>query len=96
MFLALRELKFNWLRSLLLGGVAALLAFMVFMLLGLTRDLSEDSAAWMLNSPAQTFVTTADAGGNFSRSFLDAATVTAVKKACRTRRPLPRALLALG
>lgn len=96
MFLALRELKFNWLRSLLLGGVAALLAFMVFMLLGLTRGLSEDSAAWMLNSPAQTFVTTADAGGNFSRSFLDAATVTAVKKAVPDAAPFAQSFISFG
>ncbi|MFC6590854.1 ABC transporter permease [Deinococcus lacus] len=80
MFLGLKELKYNWLRSALLGGIAALLAFMVFMLLGLTRGLSQDSAAWLLESPAQTFLTTQDSQGNFTRSFIGPAAVKAVQE----------------
>ena len=96
MFLALRELKFHWLRSALLGGIAALLAFMVFMLLGLTRGLSEDSAAWMLHNPAATFVTTEDAGGNFTRSFISPDDVTAVQKLDAGAAPFAQSFVSFG
>lgn len=96
MFLALRELKFNLLRSALLGGIAALLAFMVFMLLGLTRGLSEDSAAWMLNNPAATFVTTKDAAGNFTRSFIAPDDVTALQKANAGATPFAQSFVSFG
>ncbi|GHF93349.1 hypothetical protein GCM10017783_01640 [Deinococcus piscis] len=96
MFLALRELKFNWLRSALLGGIAALLAFMVFMLLGLTRGLSEDSAAWMLHSPAATFVTTTDADGNFTRSFIGKDDVAALRRANPDAAPFAQSFASFG
>ena len=96
MFLALRELKFNWLRSALLGGIAALLAFMVFMLLGLTRGLSEDSAAWMLHNPAATFVTTTDADSNFTRSFIGKEDVAALKKANPGAAPFAQSFASFG
>lgn len=96
MFLALRELKFNWLRSALLGGIAALLAFMVFMLLGLTRGLSEDSAAWMLRNPAATFVTTSDAEGNFTRSFIGKEDVTALRKSHPDAAPFAQSFASFG
>ncbi|WP_261664542.1 ABC transporter permease [Deinococcus sp. Marseille-Q6407] len=96
MFLGLKELKYNWLRSALLGGIAALLAFMVFMLLGLTRGLSEDSAAWMLNNPAATFVTTTDADGNFTRSFIGKDDVTAIRKANPDAAPFAQSFASFG
>lgn len=70
MYLALRELQHNKLRSALVGGIVALIAFMVFMLMGLTRGLSRDSASLMLDTPAHSFVTTKDSDGVFTRSFL--------------------------
>ncbi|MDO4263637.1 MAG: ABC transporter permease [Deinococcus sp.] len=96
MFLALRELKFNWLRSALLGGIAALLAFMVFMLLGLTRGLSEDSAAWMLHNPDATFVTTTDAEGNFTRSFIGKGDVAALRKSHPDAAPFAQSFASFG
>lgn len=75
MFLALRELQHYRLRSLLLGGIVALIAFMVFMLIGLTRGLAHDNAALMMETPATHFVTTQDAEGVFTRSFLSGADV---------------------
>ena len=70
MYLALRELQHQKLRSFLIGGIVALIAFMVFMLTGLTRGLSRDSASLLLDTPAQSFVTTKEAEGVFNRSFL--------------------------
>lgn len=70
MYLAIRELQHNKLRSALVGGIVALIAFMVFMLMGLTRGLSRDSASLILETPAASFVTTKDAAGVFTRSFL--------------------------
>lgn len=70
MYLALRELQYHKLRSALVGGIVALIAFMVFMLMGLTRGLSRDSASLILETPAERFVTTKDAEGVFTRSFL--------------------------
>lgn len=96
MFLALRELRFNLLRSALLGGIAALLAFMVFMLLGLTRGLSQDSAAWMLGNPAATFVTTTDADGNFTRSFISQDDVSAVQDANPGATPFAQSFASFG
>ncbi|BBN96544.1 hypothetical protein DEIGR_200002 [Deinococcus grandis] len=70
MYLALRELTHHRLRSLLVGGIVALIAFMVFMLTGLTRGLAHDNAALLIETPATHFVTTQDAEGVFSRSFI--------------------------
>ncbi|WP_188961190.1 ABC transporter permease [Deinococcus aquiradiocola] len=75
MFLALRELQHSPFRSLLIGGIVALIAFMVFMLTGLTRGLARDNAALLLETPASHFVTTRDAEGVFTRSFLTPADV---------------------
>lgn len=96
MFLGLKELKYNWLRSALLGGIASLLAFMVFMLLGLTRGLSQDSAAWMLTNPAQTFISTTDSAGNFTRSFIAPDAVTAVQKANSGAAPFAQSFVSFG
>ena len=52
MYLALRELTHHRLRSLLIGGIVALIAFMVFMLTGLTRGLAVANA----HGPAVTVV----------------------------------------
>lgn len=79
MYLALRELQHQKLRSLLIGGIVALIAFMVFMLTGLTRGLSRDSASLLLDTPAQSFVTTKEAGGVFNRSFLTPEQVEALQ-----------------
>lgn len=79
MFLALRELQHHRFRSLLLGAVVALIAFMVFMLTGLARGLAQDSAALMINTPASHFVTTREAEGVFTRSFLSPAEVERVQ-----------------
>ncbi|GAA5435987.1 ABC transporter permease [Deinococcus aquaticus] len=76
MYLALRELRHHRLRSLLIGGIVTLIAFMVFMLTGLTRGLAHDNAALLIETPATHFVTTRDAGGVFTRSFLTPDTVT--------------------
>ncbi|MBB6018773.1 ABC transporter permease [Deinococcus radiopugnans] len=81
MFLALRELQHYRFRSVLIGGIVALIAFMVFMLTGLTRGLAQDNAALLIGSPASHFVTTGDAAGVFNRSFLspdDVKRITAV------------------
>lgn len=75
MFLALRELQHHRFRSFLLGSIVCLIAFMVFMLTGLTRGLSFDNAALLLTTPATHFITTTDAGGVFNRSFIDSKTV---------------------
>ncbi|WP_135229018.1 FtsX-like permease family protein [Deinococcus fonticola] len=96
MFLAFRELKFNLLRSVLLGGISALLAFMVFMLLGLTRGLSEDSAAWMLNNPAATIITTKDASGNLTRSFISPEDITALQKMDAGAVPFAQSFVSFG
>lgn len=79
MYLALRELRYNKLRSALVGGIVALIAFMVFMLMGLTRGLSRDSASLILETPATSFVTTQDAQGVFTRSFLTPEQVKAIQ-----------------
>ena len=79
MFLALRELQHYRFRSLLLGGIVALIAFMVFMITGLTRGLAQDSAALMIGTKATHFVTTKDAEGVFTRSFLTADEVGRLK-----------------
>lgn len=87
MFLALRELQHYRFRSALIGGIVALIAFMVFMLTGLTRGLAQDSAALMINTPARHFVTTRDAAGVFNRSFLspdDVERITAVGESAVT------------
>ncbi|MFT2720617.1 ABC transporter permease [Deinococcus sp. A31D244] len=76
MYLALRELRHHRLRSLLIGGIVTLIAFMVFMLTGLTRGLAHDNAALLIETPATHFVTTRDSGGVFTRSFLTPDTVT--------------------
>ena len=81
MYLALRELRHHPARSLLLGAVVTLIAFMVFMLTGLTRGLAHDNAALLLGTPARHFVTTHDAEGVFTRSFLTPADVDAVRRA---------------
>ena len=81
MYLALRELRHYPVRSLLLGAVVTLIAFMVFMLTGLTRGLAHDNAALLLGTPARHFVTTHDAEGVFTRSFLTPADVDAVRQA---------------
>ena len=79
MYLALRELQHQKLRSLLIGGIVALIAFMVFMLTGLTRGLSRDSASLLLDTPAQSFVTTKEADGVLNRSFLSPEQVSALQ-----------------
>lgn len=76
MYLALRELRHHRLRSLLIGGIVTLIAFMIFMLTGLTRGLAHDNAALLIETPATHFVTTRDSGGVFTRSFLTPDTVT--------------------
>ncbi|WP_291431437.1 ABC transporter permease [Deinococcus sp.] len=76
MYLALRELRHHRLRSLLIGGIVSLIAFMVFMLTGLTRGLAHDNAALLIETPATHFVTTRDAEGVFTRSFLTPDTVS--------------------
>nr|WP_237427450.1 ATP-binding cassette domain-containing protein [Deinococcus xianganensis] len=68
--MALQGLTHHRLRSLLTGGIVALIAFMVFMLTGLTRGLAHDNAALLIETPATHFVTTQDAEGVFSRSFI--------------------------
>ncbi|GGI66863.1 ABC transporter permease [Deinococcus humi] len=78
MFLAFRELQHYRFRSVLIGGIVALIAFMVFMLTGLTRGLAQDNAALLIATPARHFVTTRDAAGVFSRSFLSPDDVKAV------------------
>ncbi|EYB67080.1 hypothetical protein DEIPH_ctg052orf0087 [Deinococcus phoenicis] len=70
MYLALRELRHHRFRSLLIGGIVALIAFMVFMLTGLTRGLAHDNAALLIETRAAAFVTSKDAEGVFTRSFL--------------------------
>lgn len=81
MFLALRELQHYRFRSILIGGIVALIAFMVFMLTGLTRGLAQDNAAWLIGSPASHFVTTRDAEGVFNRSFLSKSDVERITAA---------------
>ncbi len=78
MYLALRELQHHRFRSLLIGGIVALIAFMVFMLTGLTRGLARDNAALLMTTNATHFITTAEAQGVFTRSFLSPEDVTAV------------------
>ncbi|GGL08103.1 FtsX-like permease family protein [Deinococcus radiotolerans] len=79
MFLALRELQHYRVRSLLLGGIVALIALMVFMITGLARGLAQDNAALLLATPATHFVTTRDAQGVFTRSFLSPADVQRIQ-----------------
>lgn len=79
MYLALRELLHHRFRSLLIGGIVALIAFMVFMLTGLTRGLAHDNAALLIETPATHFVTTKDAEGVFTRSFLTTAEVERIQ-----------------
>lgn len=81
MYLALRELQHHKFRSLLIGGIVALIAFMVFMLTGLTKGLARDNAALLLDTKATHFVTTKDAEGVFTRSFLLPADVDAATRA---------------
>ncbi|GAA3994743.1 ABC transporter permease [Deinococcus rubellus] len=81
MFLALRELQHYRFRSVLIGGIVALIAFMVFMLTGLTRGLAHDNAALLIETPASYFVTTRDAEGVFTRSFLSKADVQRITAA---------------
>ena len=81
MFLALRELQHYRFRSVLIGGIVALIAFMVFMLTGLTRGLAQDNAALLINTPASYFVTTRDAEGVFNRSFLSPGDVKRISAA---------------
>jgi len=81
MFLALRELQHYRFRSVLIGGIVALIAFMVFMLTGLTRGLAHDNAALLIETPASHFVTTRDAEGVFTRSFLSSGDVRRVTAA---------------
>ncbi|GMA15657.1 ABC transporter permease [Deinococcus metallilatus] len=79
MYLALRELQHHRFRSLLIGGIVALIAFMVFMLTGLTRGLAHDNAALLIETPATHFVTIRDAEGVFTRSFLTADDVQRIR-----------------
>lgn len=81
MYLALRELQHHRFRSLLIGGIVALIAFMVFMLTGLTRGLARDNAALLIGTPASHFVTTTDAQGVFTRSFLTPQQVGQIREA---------------
>jgi len=81
MFLALRELQHYRFRSVLIGGIVALIAFMVFMLTGLTRGLAHDNAALLIETPASHFVTTRDAEGVFTRSFIGRADVQRITAA---------------
>lgn len=97
MFLALRELQHYRFRSLLLGSIVALIAFMVFMITGLTRGLAQDSAALLIQTPATHFVTTKDAKGVFTQSFLSPADVQRVQNvAGQNATPLAQSFASLS
>lgn len=97
MYLALRELQHHRFRSLLIGGIVALIAFMVFMLTGLTRGLAHDNAALLIETPATHFVTTRDAEGVFTRSFLTPADLQRVQAIAGTNAtPLAQSFASLS
>lgn len=80
MFLALRELRHARLRYLLLGAIITLIAWLVFLLSGLTNGLASNNAGAIKGMPTDYFVFQADARSQLARSLLPAAQVAQVRQ----------------
>ncbi|SDY02095.1 ABC transporter permease [Salimicrobium album] len=75
MNMALKEMKKNKTRFLIIGAVVFLISLLTFLLSGLANGLSEDNMASIRNLPEGNFHLTEDAEGSYTRSNLDEATV---------------------
>ncbi|SIS46207.1 ABC transporter permease [Salimicrobium flavidum] len=75
MNMALKEMKKNKTRFLIIGAVVFLISLLVFLLSGLSNGLSEDNMASIRNLPDGTFHMSEEAEGSYTQSLIEEETI---------------------